>query len=320
MRKVNDGVARRGQLRDFARRWSGGRRGDGRPLRCRCLMSMVERVGWTPKNVPAYDSFLCTLVKGGGREMKYAMRYLGELKAKGCYPGMKFFRLAMEELVKTDDARGARVLWETLVGRNECYPDAKMYSSMIKLQCHDDRTDEALKYLDDMVLYGAFPDAKTYNVVLERLLKRMRTKYAAAIFDEMVLNEFVPSESNCVSGIKIFLDARDWDMGLKVWKCMVDNGYPLEESGNLLVTRSKECDRLPEGCKVAEDMIDRRVKLTSANLSRLRGNLVQMGKIGNLASKRAVTIHRVVTTKRLAQLLLQDDSFSYDMARVGGSF
>nr|UPT48553.1 pentatricopeptide repeat protein AaPPR290 [Agave angustifolia] len=242
---------------------------------------MVETVGWDPKNVPAYDSFLCTLLRGSGSGIKDAMKYLDVLKERRCCPGMKFFRVALEELVKAEDARGAVSLWQTIAGRNGCYPDAKMYYSMIKLQCYDDQTDAAMKYLDEMVIYGAFPDAKTYNVLLHYLLKGRKMSDSAAIFDEMVKNEFIPSEENCASAIRVFLDGKDWEMGIKVWKCMVENGYSVEESGNLLVGKLKDFDRLPEACKFAEDMIDRRVKLNSANLSKLRASLLKIGK-GNI--------------------------------------
>jgi len=194
---------------------------------------------------------------------------------------MKFFRNALEELVKVDDAKGAATLWETLVGRNGCYPDLKMYTSMISLQCYADRTEAALQYLDEMVVYGAFPDGKTYNVLLQYLLKGKRMRDAAAVFGEMVNNEFVPSEANCASAIRVFLDGGDWEMGIKVWKCMVEHRYPSEESGNEMVLKLNYLDRLPEACKFAEDMIDRRVKLNSANLSRLRASLLKIGK-GNI--------------------------------------
>ncbi|KAG8056512.1 hypothetical protein GUJ93_ZPchr0002g24314 [Zizania palustris] len=45
-------------------------------------------------------------------------------------------------------------------------------------------------------------------------------------------------------------------VGIKLWSCMVVNGLaPLEERGNLLVSKLKE-ERLPEACKYAEAMID----------------------------------------------------------------
>ncbi|PRQ45619.1 putative pentatricopeptide [Rosa chinensis] len=72
------------------------------------LDEMVSHIGWDPTNVPAYDSYLNTLLNGpnGIRE---ALDFFETLKAKRCYPGVKFFRLALDECVKKGDPRGLRL-------------------------------------------------------------------------------------------------------------------------------------------------------------------------------------------------------------------
>jgi hypothetical protein len=77
----------------------------------------------------------------------------------------------------------------------------------------------------------------------------------------------------------MYLDTRNWDMGMKVWKCMVENGLPpLEECGNMLVLKLKD-DRLPEACKFAEDMIDQGIKFNSATLKKLKQSLQKIKKV-----------------------------------------
>jgi pentatricopeptide repeat protein len=78
----------------------------------------------------------------------------------------------------------------------------------------------------------------TYNVVLQFLLKGRKFREAAAVFSEMVKNEYWPNEANCSGALCMYLDTRNWDMGMKVWKCMVENGLPpLEECGNMQICR-----------------------------------------------------------------------------------
>jgi pentatricopeptide repeat protein len=123
-----------------------------------------------------------------------------------------------------------------------------------------------------------FPDSGTYNLVLKFLLKGRKLREAAAIFSEMVKNELWPNEENCSLALRMFLDTHDWEMGIKVWNCMVENGLPpLEESGNMLVSKLRD-DRLPEACKYAEDMIDRGIKLSSSTLSKLKLSLQKIKK------------------------------------------
>ncbi|KAH7658631.1 TPR-like protein [Dioscorea alata] len=241
---------------------------------------MITVLGWEPSNIPAYDSFLSNLIRAPGGPDE-ALNFLKILRENRCFPGIKFFRTALDEFVKQRDARGALSLWDTLIGRNGCHPDTPMFNSMISLQCYHNKMDIALQLLDEMVIFGAFPDSQTYNVLLQFLLKSRKLREASVIFNEMVKNECCPSTENCHCGIRIFLDNGDWEMGVKVWKCMVTNELvPLEESANMLIAKLRELDKLPEACKYAEDMIDKGIKLNSSTLSKLKSSLLKVKKGG----------------------------------------
>ncbi|XP_043701712.1 pentatricopeptide repeat-containing protein At1g77360, mitochondrial-like [Telopea speciosissima] len=239
---------------------------------------MVVDIGWDPRNVPAYDSFLNTLLKNHDG-MHEAMKFFDAMIEKRCFPGVRFFKAAMEEFVKTSNIRSASSLWDAMVGRSGFRPDTQMYHSMITLYCHSNNYDIAQRFLDEMVFNGVFPDSNTYNLLFQFLIKSRKLREASAIFNEMVKNECIPSESNCTSAIKIFLDIGDPQMAIKVWKCMIENGMSgLEETGNFLIGGLRDLDRLPEACKYAEDMIERRIKLTSSTLSKLKQSLSKSGK------------------------------------------
>ncbi|KAJ0962796.1 hypothetical protein J5N97_027918 [Dioscorea zingiberensis] len=218
---------------------------------------MITELGWDPANIPAYDSFLSILVRGPSG-LNESLRFLTIMNENRCCPGIKFFRNALNEFVKQRDARGALALWQTLAGRNGCHPDTPMYNSMISLQCYLNQMDIAQQLLDEMVIFGAFPDWQTYNMLFQFLLKSRKLRDASVIFNEMMKNECCPTAENCRMGIRIFLDKGDWEMGVKVWKCMVANDLrPFEESANMLIGKLRELDKLPEACKYAEDIIDR---------------------------------------------------------------
>ncbi|KAK9272041.1 hypothetical protein L1049_002410 [Liquidambar formosana] len=206
---------------------------------------MVIDIGWDPGNVPAYDSFLSTLLKGP-EGMREAMKVFETLRDKRCYPGMKFFKLALEECVKTSDARVAGTLWEVMVGRNRCRPNTDMYNSIIALHCYLNNIDMAKRLLDEMVYNGAFPDLQTYNVLFQFLIKSRKLREVSAMFTEMLKNECVPSQANCIAAVRIFMDIGDPYMAIKVWKCMIENyKTDLEQTGNLLVVGLRDLRRLP---------------------------------------------------------------------------
>ncbi|KAL6529962.1 hypothetical protein OROMI_028607 [Orobanche minor] len=252
---------------------------EGDVSRAREIFSdMVIDIGWDIRNVPAYDSFMCTLLKGpdGTREV---LRFLDNMRDSGCYPGTKFFKFAINECVRKSDARCAKVVWEMMVGKNICRPDTVMYKSLISLYCNTKEFDLAEKLLDEMVYNGAFPDSETYCLLFRSLIKHRRLGKATPLFKEMVKNEFVPMQQDCITAVKTYVDAGDPYMGLKVWRCMIDNYISdLDETGNMLVVGLKDMNRVPEAVKCAEDMIERGIKLNSATLSKLKQSLSKVGK------------------------------------------
>ncbi|KAJ6687998.1 hypothetical protein OIU74_016658 [Salix koriyanagi] len=200
---------------------------------------MVSMVGWDPRNVPAYDTFLSTLLVGhdGLRE---AMKHFDMMKDRGCLPGVK--------------------------------PDIKLYNLMIALHCYDKQTDIANKFFDEMIYNGVFPDSQTYNVLFQYLIKYEKLKEASLVFNEMIKNEFFPNKTNCNAAIKAYMDSKEPYMAIKVWKCMMENygESDLEEAGNMLVVELRYHHMVPEAVKYAEVMIEKGIKLTSSSLSKLK--------------------------------------------------
>ncbi|XP_048135380.1 pentatricopeptide repeat-containing protein At1g77360, mitochondrial-like [Rhodamnia argentea] len=245
----------------------------------RTFTEMVREIGWDPANVPAYSSFLCTLLKGPGGICE-ALKYMWTMSDHRCYPGMKFFRSALEECTKRNDSKGADFLWEAMVGRIGCRPDTEMYNLMIALQCHTDHIDVAERLLDEMVYNGTFPDDRTCNILLQFLIKCRKLKEASRVFTEMVKNECVPSLANCNAAASMFTDARDHGSATKVWKWMVEYYRSgLDETGNTLIAGLLDLDRLPEAVKYAEYLGERGIKLSSSTLSRLKLSLSKARKL-----------------------------------------
>ncbi|KAK8674154.1 hypothetical protein V6N13_112450 [Hibiscus sabdariffa] len=241
---------------------------------------MVAEVGWDPGNVPAYESFLSTLIKGKDG-ISEALRHVDILLENKCYPGMKFFRDALDDFQKVGNVRGAELIWKAMVERVGIMPDTEMYNSMITLYCSKNYTDLAKKMLDEMVFTGAFPDVQSYDVLFHFLIKNRKLKDASVVFNEMVKNEFFPSKADCIRAVKIFLDVGDPYMAIKVWKFMLENyDSDLEETGNLLINGLRDANMLPEAVKYAEGMIEKRIKVTAATLSRLKHSLTREKKDG----------------------------------------
>ncbi|KHN17937.1 Pentatricopeptide repeat-containing protein, mitochondrial [Glycine soja] len=236
---------------------------------------MVIEIGWDPANVPAYDSFLCTLVRGHDGLLE-AIKFVDSMRDRRCYPGVRFLKAALDECVKCHDVRTAEFFWEVLVVGKVLQPTSEMYNLMIGLCCYRGDTDAARRMLHEMVYQGAFPDVVTYNLLFKFLLKGRKLREASSVFAEMVQNECVPEQDNCDLAVKVYVDCGEPVMAIKVWKCLVENYKKgLEQTANFLVVGLCNLNRPQVAVKYAEDMIGRGISLSSSTLSKLRQSLVK---------------------------------------------
>lgn len=239
---------------------------------------MVDEIGFDPHNVPAYDSYLCTLLKGDG--IRDAVTCFRMISSKGCYPGIKFLQLALDECLKVEDVISAEIVWDSMVGRLGLRPDTRLYNAMITLQCFSSNTDMAVKLLDDMIFRRVFPDAYTYNLMFKFLMKARKLTEGLTLFNEMVKNEFVPSHQNCHEAIRVLISTGEPYMAIKIWKCMFENHHQnLADTGNVLVCGLCDMDMLPEAVKYSEGMIERGIELASTSLSKLKRGLTNEKKV-----------------------------------------
>ncbi|KDP33157.1 hypothetical protein JCGZ_13422 [Jatropha curcas] len=239
------------------------------------FMELVNDIGWDPSNLPAYDTFLCTLLMG--REgLNEAIQFLQMMKDRSCFPGIRFFRAALQECLKLNDIKRATYVWEVMVERKGFMPDTELYNLMIALHCYTCNTDVAEKFLDEMVYNGAFPDRQTYDVLFQFLIKGRKLKAASAVFNEMIKNEYVPNQANCSAAVRVYMHSQDPCMAIKIWKCMVENyESDLEETGNLLVSELCDLHMDPEALKYTEGMVEKGIRVTSSSLAKLKQRLIR---------------------------------------------
>ncbi|KAL2333238.1 hypothetical protein Fmac_014451 [Flemingia macrophylla] len=236
---------------------------------------MVIEIGWDPVNVAAYDSFLCTLVRGHDGLLE-AIKFVDSMRDRGCYPGVRFLKAALDECLESHDVRTAEFFWDVLVVGKVLQPTTEMYNLMIVLYCYHSNTEAARRLLDGMVYQGVFPDVMSYNMLFQFLIKGRKLREASSLFAEMVKNECLPEQAHCEAAVKVYVDNGDPLMAMKIWRFIVENyGKDLERAANFLVVGLRDLNRVPEAVKYAEDMIGRGIRLSSSTLSKLRQSLVK---------------------------------------------
>ncbi|KAK1307131.1 hypothetical protein QJS10_CPA10g01264 [Acorus calamus] len=252
---------------------------EGNPTKAKSTFGeMVVRVGWDPRNMSAYDAFLTTLVRGGQPDDTF--KFLHVMKGKGCLPGMKFFRNALDILIHQGDSKNALELWKIMVGSG-LVPNTVMYNAMIALLCDSRNFDSAFQLLDDMPFYGAFPNSTTYNTIFECLVKNKKTREAAKFLTEMRKNEFPPSADNCVAAVRLFFNGYDPEAAMEAWRCCLEGegvSRKIDECANELLIGLNDLGRLSDVRRYAEEMLDQGVRIHLSTMEKLKKTFYKAGK------------------------------------------
>lgn len=237
---------------------------------------MVIRNGWSPSNMPAYDAFLTTLVRGG--QADETLKFLKVMKGNNCLPGLKFFSTALDILVNRNDSANIVSLWDMMVSCG-MLPNLIMYNVVIGFLCDNNDVDNAFRIFDEMVFTGAFPDSLTYNVIFHCLVRNKKVDEVGRFFVEMVKNEFPPTHSNCAAAIEMLLGNDDPEVAIEIWNFMVENHVlPLEMSANALLVGLCNLHRLSDVRRFAVEMLDRRIVIRESTMEKLKNAFYKEGR------------------------------------------
>ncbi|XP_062183542.1 pentatricopeptide repeat-containing protein At1g77360, mitochondrial-like [Phragmites australis] len=230
---------------------------------------MVVRVGWDAGNVPAYDAFLSTLVRGG--QFDEALKFLQVMRSKGCFPGIKFFANAVDLIVRKGDYTSAIAIWHMMVSEAGLVPNFSMYNAMIGLCCNVGNIDYAIGMLDEMPLNGVFANSVTYNAILEGFIRHRKAREAESFLSEMSKNEQLPTASNCAAAISLFSKEFNPCAAINVWRCVVEHHItPAEDSARELIAGLLDFGRLTEVKKRADEIIDMGIELPQSTIENMK--------------------------------------------------
>ncbi|WJX65885.1 hypothetical protein P8452_50499 [Trifolium repens] len=188
----------------------------------------------TAKKFVRPDCDTYAILMEGSDKIHEALKFFDLLRDKGCYPGIRFFGIVLDECVRFNDIRRAEFFLEIMLGKTMLQPTTAMCNSMIAMYCYHGDNDAAMNMLDGM-------GKKLWE--------------ASEMFSEMVLNGCVPNQLNCDAAVRVYLDNEDPVMAINVWECLVENyREDLEGTANLLVVGLRDNDRVLEAVKTYSEV------------------------------------------------------------------
>lgn len=247
-------------------------------------------------DVPAYNSFLEALCKGGHLDEAYSL--FGEVSSNGLAPDACTYSIFIRAYCEANDIHSAfRVL--DRMKRYNLVPNAYTYNGIIKRLCKNAKVDEAYQLLDEMIERGVSPDSWSYNAIQAFHCDHCEVNKALRLMFRMEKENCMPDRQTYNMVLKMLLRTGRFDRLADVWEGMEERGFHPGASTYAVMIHGfcKKKGKLEEACKYFELMIDDGIPPYSCTVELLRDRLKQLGfaeQIDVLAGKMERSTSRVV--------------------------
>ncbi|XVE57273.1 hypothetical protein DITRI_Ditri04bG0078400 [Diplodiscus trichospermus] len=147
---------------------------------------MVVRIGWSPKNISAYDAFLTTLVRGS--HVDEAIKFLQVMKGHNCLPVIGL-------ACNNNDVRNAFRFLDEMVF-NGAFPDSLTYNMIFQCLVRNKRVREVGRFFIEMIKNECPPTGSNCVVAIKMLLENDDPEMAIDIWNYMAENCVSPLEES----------------------------------------------------------------------------------------------------------------------------
>lgn len=238
-------------------------------------------------DVPAYNSYLEALCKGGNVDEAY--KIFREMGSKGVEPDAGTYSIFIRAYCEANDIHSVfRVL--DRMRRYDLLPNVFSYNCIIKKLCKNERVEEAYQLLDEMIERGVMPDAWSYNAIQAYHCDHCEVNQALRLLSRMERDNCLPDRHTYNMVLKLLIRIGRFDRATEVWESMGKRGfYPSVSTYSVMIHGlCKKKRKLEEACKYLEIMIDEGIPPYSSTVEMLRNRLLGLGlldQIEILASK-----------------------------------
>ncbi|XP_051118020.1 pentatricopeptide repeat-containing protein At1g73400, mitochondrial isoform X2 [Andrographis paniculata] len=224
------------------------------------LQEMID-VGHAPDNF-TYNTAIDTFCKSG--MLKEARELLGFMKTNGSTtssPTAKTYSIMMLALVRNDRMDESLKLLEEMIG-NGCLPDVTTYKEIVEGMVSCGHVEAAYGFLEAMARTGYPPDIVTYNCFLKVLCGSKNREESIRLFEKMTEAGCAPSVQTYNILIEMFFAMGDPDGAFDAWDEMDRRGCARDtDTYCVMIEGLFGCNNATDAMFLLEQVIDRGMKL-----------------------------------------------------------
>ncbi|KAL6144808.1 hypothetical protein ACLB2K_055498 [Fragaria x ananassa] len=256
-------------------------------------------------DVPAYNSYLEALCKGGNVDEAY--KIFCEMGSKGVEPDAGTYSIFIRAYCEANDIHSVFSVLDRMK-RYNLLANVFTYNCVIKKLCKNERVEEAYQLLDEMIEMGVKPDEWSYNAIQAYHCEHGEVNQALRLLSRMEKDSCMPDHHTYNMVLKLLIRIGRFDRATDVWERMGKRGfYPSVSTYSVMIHGlCKKKHKLEEACKYFEIMIDEGIPPYSSTVEMLRNRLLGLGLLDDIEILARCNYQRLLVC--LKQLIEPEES------------
>ncbi|KAF5184154.1 Pentatricopeptide repeat-containing protein [Thalictrum thalictroides] len=239
---------------------------------------MIRR-GFKP-NVVTYSIRIDAYCKKGC--LDDALRLVEEMEKLNCLPNVEIMTTLIHGAGIVRNKFRARQLFDEITLRN-LRPDIGAYNALMASFVKGGDVKSASELMDEMEEKGIGHDNVTYHTIFLGLKRSEGIEGVVKLCHKIVEKSFIPKSCTVVMLMKFFCESSRPDLGLDLWKYLVDRGCcPHEHAVSLLITGLCSRGQVDDAYECSRQVLERGRHLSEGGFSVLERCLVRAGNKSKL--------------------------------------
>jgi len=199
-----------------------------------------------------------------------AVQIFADMSKNGCPLNTVLYTLLIKGFARAGDCDQAMNVYGKMQNERAIKPDLITFSILIKAHCDNDRLDQALVLVGDMITSGLKPDEVVFNSLIGGCAKKGDAKLGKQLFADMIASGVRPSNVTFSILVRMYHQSKDLDEAVAVVQT-VTKKHNVEAEPRLFLQLIECCVRERQGSRAIEvyKMLSDRTLPTQAMHSRV---------------------------------------------------
>jgi pentatricopeptide repeat protein len=151
-------------------------------------------------------------------QMARAMQVFNDMTESKCPMNTVLYTTLIKGFARANELEEAMKMYREMSKKHGVTPDLITFSILIKANCDNDRLEQALKLLEEMIALGLKPDEVVFNNLIAGCGALGNAKLGKQLYEDMIKSGVKPSNATFSILIRVFHRCKDLDDAVKLLK------------------------------------------------------------------------------------------------------